>query len=101
MSREPLGICCGSDWQAEIIGDLDFAERKFMADLSSCSFAGSDAGEQALRRDLSAAWLLRGARGVSAELHQASGIHSGEPGEGGTGREARGVPLLFHVRGKR
>src|ERR1039458_5194691 len=47
-----------------------------------------------------AAWLLRDARGVSAELHQASGIHSGEPGEGGTGREARGVPLLFHVRGK-
>src|ERR1035441_5763065 len=47
-----------------------------------------------------AAWLLRDARGVSAELHQASGIHSGEPGEGGTGREARGVPLLFHVPGR-
>src|ERR1039457_1774511 len=47
-----------------------------------------------------AAWLLRDARGVSAELHQASGIDSGEPGEGGTGREARGVPLLFHVPGK-
>jgi hypothetical protein len=49
-----LGICCESDRQAEIIGDLDFAERKFVADLSSCSFASSDAGEQALRRDLSA-----------------------------------------------
>src|ERR1035441_1138338 len=47
-----------------------------------------------------AAWLLRDARGVSAELHQASGIDSGEPGEGGTGREARGVPVLFHVPGK-
>jgi hypothetical protein len=33
---------------------LDFAERKFVADLSRCSFAGSDAGEQELRRDLSA-----------------------------------------------
>jgi hypothetical protein len=49
-----LGICCESDWQAEIIGDFDFAERKVVADLSSCSFAGSEAGEQALRRDLSA-----------------------------------------------
>src|ERR1017187_9063306 len=56
-------------------------------------------GMRSLGRGL-AAWLLRDARGVSAELHQASGIHSGEPGEGGTGREARGVPLLFHVPGK-
>src|ERR1017187_7018359 len=56
-------------------------------------------GMRSLGRGL-AAWLLRDARGVSAELHEASGIHSGEPGEGGTGREARGVPLLFHVRGK-
>jgi hypothetical protein len=39
---------------ARDFGDLDFAERKFVADLSRCSFAGSDAGEQALRRDLSA-----------------------------------------------
>src|ERR1039458_10026078 len=56
-------------------------------------------GMRSLGRGL-AAWLLRDARGVSAELHEASGIHSGEPGEGGTGREARGVPLLFQVRGK-
>src|ERR1017187_4864715 len=56
-------------------------------------------GMRSLGRGL-AGWLLRDARGVSAELHQASGIHSGEPGEGGTGGEARGVPLLFHVRGK-
>jgi hypothetical protein len=40
--------------QAEIIGVFDFAKRKFVADLSSCSFAGSDAGGRALRRDLSA-----------------------------------------------
>src|ERR1017187_2995892 len=56
-------------------------------------------GMRSLGRGL-AVWLLRDARGVSAELHQASGIHSGEPGEGGTGREARGVPLLFPVPGK-
>jgi hypothetical protein len=33
---------------------LDFAERKFVADLSRCSFAGSDAGGQALPGDFSA-----------------------------------------------
>jgi hypothetical protein len=43
-----------SAWLARDFGDLDFAERKFVAGLSSCSFAGSDAGEQALWRDLSA-----------------------------------------------
>ena len=52
--RDTFEILCESDRQAEIIGVFDFAERKFVADLSSCSFAGSDAGEQALRRDLSA-----------------------------------------------
>src|ERR1017187_3667848 len=59
-----------------------------------------EGGMRPLGRGL-AAWLLRDARGVSAELHQASGIHSGEPGEAGTGREARGVPLLFHVVARR
>jgi hypothetical protein len=48
---------------------LDFAERKFVADLSSCSFAGSDAGEQALRRDLSAeifvGWFYEDLRNVA------------------------------------
>jgi hypothetical protein len=49
-----FGICCESDRQAKIIGDLDFAERKFVADLSSYSFAGSEASKQALPGDLSA-----------------------------------------------
>ena len=31
-----------------------FCERKFVADLSGFSFAGSEAGERELRRDLSA-----------------------------------------------
>ena len=39
---------------AKDFGDLDFAERKFVADLSGFSFAGSEAGERELRRDLSA-----------------------------------------------
>ena len=39
---------------ARDFGDLDFAERKFVADLSGFSFAGSEAGERELRRDLSA-----------------------------------------------
>src|ERR1019366_834993 len=43
--------------------------------------------------------LLRDARGRSAEFHEASGLHCGEPGESRTGRFAGGVPLLFHVPG--
>jgi hypothetical protein len=43
-----------SAWLARGFGVFDFAERKFVADLSRCSVAGSDAGGQALWRDLSA-----------------------------------------------
>jgi hypothetical protein len=67
--RETFWICCESDRQAEIIGDLDFAERKFVADLSSCSFAGSDADERELPRDLSAEifveWFYEDLRNVA------------------------------------
>ena len=48
---------------AKDFGDLDFAERKFVADLSRCSFAGSDADERELPRDLSAeifvGWFMK------------------------------------------
>jgi hypothetical protein len=67
--RDTFEILCESDWQAEIIGDLDFAERKFVADLSSFSFAGSDAGERELPRDLSAeifvGWFYEDLRNVA------------------------------------
>src|SRR5260370_21093940 len=38
--------------------------------------------------------------GKQIQLNTASGIHSGEPGEGRLGRFGRGVALLFHVLGK-
>ena len=48
-----------------------------------------------------AAWLLRDARGVSAELHKASGIHSGEPGEGGTVERPEEFPYCFTYLARR
>jgi len=58
-----------SAWLARDFGVFDFADRKYVAGLSSFSFAGSEAGEQKLPRDFSAEifgeWFFEDSRDVA------------------------------------